>query len=580
MIEGNVANVRFFGAVADGVTDDSAAIQSAVDSLKTTGGTVYFPAGRYIAKGIILHEGINVRLQGKVENPTAGYTDAVKAQVEAGEFAVIDTQADGIFHNFYLDQKGNTAGSNISIVGGMIDFGGRLKSGVKSQIDLNHEGVGDNGAGSTGGCVFACAENILIENVIFKDAYNNHTLQIAGVKNMTIKDCMFAGFMCRPKNKGSANTISLTTETIQIEYTHKGAFGAGDETHFAEGEFYYCSDIKITGCYFGDSDTSGYQLTGLGQHGYNGSANVTGLEVTGNVFDNPYYTAMRFPNYCDVKIENNKFISSVKSYPMGALIDMYSEQGDKSYNGKLEDGSSASILTAYKDGHDGIHNVLISNNEFEISGKSNKRLISIVGTGFSYGARSVANKIMQVKGQTFGKVYTGFVKVSNTVSDVTVKGNKVNVSASGYYKDYLMLFTMVGGLDVSDNTINATNGVSFTSAHNSQTGIKISSALSEKDSNKLTLQTDLTDKFIILPDGNGGTIKVAANDSTVRNLVLYGVEGLKLDVEIDKDGNAVVTVKCAEGKTFAGWVTETGAGYSANGTVKLSGDLTLTAKIK
>lgn len=41
-------SVTRFGAVGDGVTDDTAAIQAAISSLVSTGGTVYFPTGRYV----------------------------------------------------------------------------------------------------------------------------------------------------------------------------------------------------------------------------------------------------------------------------------------------------------------------------------------------------------------------------------------------------------------------------------------------------------------------------------------------------------------------------------------------------
>jgi|WetSurMetagenome_2_1015567.scaffolds.fasta_scaffold91184_2 hypothetical protein len=42
-----VANVKSYGALGDGSTDDSSAIQDALDSI-STGGTLYFPAGTYI----------------------------------------------------------------------------------------------------------------------------------------------------------------------------------------------------------------------------------------------------------------------------------------------------------------------------------------------------------------------------------------------------------------------------------------------------------------------------------------------------------------------------------------------------
>ncbi len=41
-------NVKFYGALGDNSTDDTAAIQSAIDAAKVTGGEVYFPQGEYI----------------------------------------------------------------------------------------------------------------------------------------------------------------------------------------------------------------------------------------------------------------------------------------------------------------------------------------------------------------------------------------------------------------------------------------------------------------------------------------------------------------------------------------------------
>ncbi len=48
-------NVKDFGAKGDGETDDTKAIQSAIDSLRETGGEVFFPVGKYrITKSILL----------------------------------------------------------------------------------------------------------------------------------------------------------------------------------------------------------------------------------------------------------------------------------------------------------------------------------------------------------------------------------------------------------------------------------------------------------------------------------------------------------------------------------------------
>lgn len=62
------ANVRYFGAVGDGETDDTAAFVNAMQSLGESGGTVYVPAGRYkLSNGFIIPQ--NVTLQGDFADP-------------------------------------------------------------------------------------------------------------------------------------------------------------------------------------------------------------------------------------------------------------------------------------------------------------------------------------------------------------------------------------------------------------------------------------------------------------------------------------------------------------------------------
>ena len=57
-----IINVKNFGAKGDGVTDDQAAIQAAINSLASGGGTVEFPAGTYLHSNVIKLDHANTNL--------------------------------------------------------------------------------------------------------------------------------------------------------------------------------------------------------------------------------------------------------------------------------------------------------------------------------------------------------------------------------------------------------------------------------------------------------------------------------------------------------------------------------------
>jgi hypothetical protein len=60
MIDGPVNNVLDYGAVGDGITDDTAAIQAAIDAAWTSGSQVVIPGGTYAVTGIKVY-GLNIQ---------------------------------------------------------------------------------------------------------------------------------------------------------------------------------------------------------------------------------------------------------------------------------------------------------------------------------------------------------------------------------------------------------------------------------------------------------------------------------------------------------------------------------------
>lgn len=56
-INGEVVNVKEFGAKGDGLTDDTAAIQAAINALASAGGEVFFPAGTYVISSTLTASG-------------------------------------------------------------------------------------------------------------------------------------------------------------------------------------------------------------------------------------------------------------------------------------------------------------------------------------------------------------------------------------------------------------------------------------------------------------------------------------------------------------------------------------------
>ena len=120
----DTVSVKDFGAAGDGVTDDTVAIQAAIDSLA---GTIYFPDGTYITSATIVMDNNNQTLQGSGRNKAsidADFRGGAVIQIQKARCAVCDIAVSTKFGSSRRNASplGKTAPDN-SVDGNSTDHG-------------------------------------------------------------------------------------------------------------------------------------------------------------------------------------------------------------------------------------------------------------------------------------------------------------------------------------------------------------------------------------------------------------------------------------------------------------------------
>lgn len=239
-----------YNAKGDGITDDAAAIQSALDAIKAIGGgKVFVPDGVFLIKSYL-----------KIpSNTTLALAPNATLKRGSNTNLMITNDADGVTGGYDANHK-------IKIVGGTID-------GNSSVFPTACTGVG------FGHCTY-----VRVEGVTFLNVPIWHSLEFNAVKYGKCIDCTFDG------NPGG-------TESLQID----GAFSSAAFPWFGPYDFTMCDHIDIEGCLF----TNG--VDGVGSHTADATHVHTFINITNCRFVNMTGIGVKPLNYNNVLIEGNIF---------------------------------------------------------------------------------------------------------------------------------------------------------------------------------------------------------------------------------------------------------------------------------
>lgn len=195
------------GAKGDGLNDDASAIQDALDTLKDSGGIIYFPTGTYLIKSAVLFYSKQTLL------------------FENGAVLKQGAAINSLMRNYSTSSIGGYDGTHDSqIIGATFDGG---------EYTTNNTLLG-----------FCHSKNITVKNCSFKNAYGNwHDLEINSSKRVLVENCDFNG----------SRKTGQNGENLQFD-------GAGSASYYPWGDIKIdntvCQFIEIKSCYFHDNAIS------------------------------------------------------------------------------------------------------------------------------------------------------------------------------------------------------------------------------------------------------------------------------------------------------------------------------------
>ena len=269
-IEREIANVRLgsgwvcpddYGAVGDGETDDTQAVQSAFE----TGLNVSFGKNKVylVSDGIYIRDKQNIDLNG----------------------ATIESTVVGLFRN-------------------------HQNTDVTTEYNGNGDFYISDGTIVGGEVLIGHGHDIILRNVKFRDSLGSHSVQVMSTHRLLIDNCSFAGLTPNPGN--------LFSESINLDPCSYTAFNG-----YEEGSAAYDGtpnkDITISNCYFepGNSENFSTLVNAIGGHYYEEGQYQTDIKIINNVIDGASVCAIRTYGFRNAIISGNVIKSAGYSVVFG-----------------------------------------------------------------------------------------------------------------------------------------------------------------------------------------------------------------------------------------------------------------------
>jgi parallel beta-helix repeat protein len=241
-----------YGAKGDGLTDDTAAIQRAVNAVAGTGGTVKIPAGTYLID--------------PVANSGAGIRLGSNMTLSLDPYAVLQARSTST-SNYRLLMISGVHDTNVS--------GGTLVG------NRNNNAITDTNEGGTG-IEIAHSQQVVVEGVIARDFWGDGFYVSAGSRNITLCSVI------ADNNRRSGMSIVNADGLVVRESTFKNSTGmlenngwvCGDGIDIEPNLGETVNNVQFLGCTFASNASSG--LTIGPSLANTGKAFVTLIVIDGN----------------------------------------------------------------------------------------------------------------------------------------------------------------------------------------------------------------------------------------------------------------------------------------------------------